>query len=151
MNHHSRIPTQAALVAAAIAHLEIHAVNTDVLVGDTRAPDGAGWQGAPGQSVYIPHVTVYDLDGGTYDGPASAPEEDVESPLQFTCVGATAAQARMVADLVRRAFLTVELEVPDRHVCRVQPTGSGGVLPDTDVEPNVFYTVVRFTITTTPA
>ena len=61
-------------------------------VGDGEKPDGAGWQGTPGQSVFEPYVVVYPIAGGQADGTVSSPDADADSIYQFSCVGATRAR-----------------------------------------------------------
>lgn len=81
-------------------------------------PAGAGWQGTPGGSVFVPYMMV-DLHSGSTTGPAADPVADADIPFDVRCVGATPSQAEQVADVARQVLCTGRnLAVPGRALLR---------------------------------
>ena len=133
------------------------AANSDgIPVGRGSKPDGAGWQGAPRQSVFQGYMVVHPIDGGSSDGPVSDSQADVDWPWQVTCVGATAEQAEEIADVAAVQLMTAtsaDLSIPGRRLAQpIQRSTRGVTMPDRtqgDVE-TLFMATPRFRVCTTP-
>jgi hypothetical protein len=141
-------PSSDSHTAAVLAAL----TDTGVPVGDAQAPTGAGWQGAPGGSQFVPYMVVYPLEGGITRGPVSDPGADIEWPWQVTCVGASRQQAERVCDVAIAALTTVTLTVAGRR--QMQPVNldmRGGVRRDDQITPPLFYATPRFRLWTSPS
>jgi hypothetical protein len=122
------------------------------VVGDGEAPDSAGWQGAQGQSPYIPYVDVHPTPGGLTDGPISDPNTDAWADYQIISVGAVRRQAETVGDAVRAVLAATPPTVAaGRKVAYVRLDMLGGVIRDDSVQPAVFYVSDRYRILTVPA
>lgn len=120
-------------------------------VGDGEKPATGGWQGAPAASVFVPYVVVHPMPGGTADGTMSAPNTDVAADYQFTCVGATRAQAEEIADDVRAVLLPAALTMAGtRAVIHRRLDFLGGAIRDDTVQPAVWFVPDRYRIFTTP-
>lgn len=120
------------------------------LVGDAVVPDGAGWQGTPGQSNYVGYALFSDISGGMWDGSMADPEEDPTAVYQANCTGATPGQARNIADDVRQSVRSLlHTTVDGRRVDSVRfDFASENMMRDDDVQPSVFFCPVRFRVTT---
>jgi hypothetical protein len=120
-------------------------------VGDGEAPDSAGWQGAQGNSPYIPYVDVHPTPGGLTDGPLSDPNTDAWADYQIISVGAVRRQAEAVGDAVRAVMLAGPITVGNgRSVAYVRLDMLGGVIRDDSVLPSVYYVSDRYRILTVP-
>lgn len=120
-----------------------------LLVGDGEVPDGAGWQGAPGQSSFVPYGKAYRISGSE-TGPISEPHDDLSLWVQLQWVGASASQARQVSDDGAEALLDGSLTLSGRGVLwvhRERETASH----DDDPQPSLWYVPDRYLIATTPA
>jgi len=134
------------LTAAILAALG----DVDLAVGAGTQPAGTGWDGATGLASFAPYAVVHHLQGET-DGPLNAPDDDADSTYQVTGVGATDEQAAWVGDLVRRTLTTPGvLDLDERAVSLVRVADVVGPTRDDDVEPVLWFTADRFTVTTTP-
>lgn len=120
------------------------------LVGDGVVPDGAGWQGAEGQSTYVGYALFADISGGRWDGSMAEAEQDPTAVYQTNCTSASPNRARDIADEVRAAVRAMHrTTVGGRFVDAVRfDFASENVLRDDDAATSVFYVPVRFRITT---
>lgn len=118
--------------------------------GDGEAPEDAGWQGAPANSDFVGYVVVYELSGGTADGPIGTPDADAETLYQLTSVGRDRRQCKLVADQARNVLMSAQMSITDRTVMRVSIDMLGGTIRDDDVQPSVMYSPDRYRILTTP-
>lgn len=124
--------------------------DADLVVGDGVAPDDGGWQGAPGQSAFVPFAVVHAVAGGSTDGPLGEPDEFGESLIHVTGVGSTREQAEWVADVARSALITPgAVAQAGRSVSIVRVDSLGGCRRDDDPEPPEWLTGDRFRIFTT--
>lgn len=118
-------------------------------------PDGAGWQGAPGASVFVPYMVVDPQPGGVTSGPASDPAADASIPFDIRCIGATATQAEQVADVARQLLCgSKRLQVPGRTlVVPVNPDMLSPARADQSMGDGqtLFISSPRFRIRTTPS
>lgn len=131
-------------VVAAIAAIPM-------LVGRAAMPDGAGWQGTPGQSDFQRYAVVYPFPG-TPDGNAAEPLEYLDYQAQISLFGVTETQAERAADDVRAALIGRRLDVEGRSTYRVQtPPGGKPVTPDNSVFPPEFMAVVEIVFRSQPA
>lgn len=118
-------------------------------VGDGVAPDGA----AP------PYTVLYDIPGGSIDGTMGDPDADAIWAYQVTSIGATADQARWMADKNTVALSggteldPVVLAVTGRRVKRNERVGGpGGIRRDDDLgKPILFSHVAIWHVHTTPS
>jgi|GEM_PF-2148234 len=124
-----------------------------LLVGDGRVPEGAGWQGSPGQSTYVGYVLLADISGGQWRGTIGDRFADLTAVHQGQCVGATAGHARAVTDTARAALAGMRNTVTDgRKVDSVRfDFGTENTLRDDDVQPPVWYCPLRVRLLWTPA
>lgn len=140
-------------VAAARPHtdaVEEWLTTGDLLVGRGKKPDGAGWQGEPGDSEYKPYVVLFPSPGGT-DGDLGDPHEYLDYTVQATCVAATQEGAEAVADAVKILLVGVRLTVPGRSLYPFQVTLDSPASRDDQLAPPVHYAVVRLTCRSGPA
>lgn len=131
------------LVAAFVAQ----AATSGVPVTDGEAPGGESryavvWAGA-GTRRRVGDVNL---------GSLGVPFRDVEVTGQVTCVGTTAEQARMVADLITAAVLGVTLTVTG-WVCQpvVLDSDPPPLRRDDDVSPPLFMLPLLFEFRANPA
>lgn len=120
--------------------------------GDAEAPTGAGWQGGPpGVSDFFGYGIVYALDV-SLDGPIDeSSNDDGDFYVQVTAVGATRAQAELVADIAKGRLLSKAITIAGRAVNTVHLTdNAGGTRRDDTVQPGLFIATPRFRINTTP-
>lgn len=129
---------------AVIAALEA----AGLLVGDGEKPDGGGWQGTPGQSVFKGYVVVYRIRGGSRSGNLDDPHEDAEFIFQVTCVGSSPTLAESLAD--EAETLLKGVTVAGRSIYP-SPDMNPGTERDDDVQPPLFYCTPRYRLKTTPA
>lgn len=121
-----------------------------ILVGDAVAPDGRGWQGTPLQSDFVPYVVVYEVTGGTLDGPIGLPNDDAAVIYQLTSVGHDRQQCAWMADKARLTMLASPFILDTRQVMYVDVDMLGGTIRDDDAKPPVFFSPDRFRVWTTP-
>lgn len=128
------INPHALAILTALAPLE--SLSPPTKVGDGIAPkSGDG-------SVVAPCAVLHMRPGGEMFSSLGCTDTDATIPFQVTCVGKTAAQARIVADQVAAALDGASLTVTGREVFRVRrPRGVVGGNPerDDDVNPPLFY------------
>lgn len=121
--------------------------------GDGRKPDGAGWAGAAGGSVFAPYVVLHPL-ATLRQGPDASIKDRNTDPVfrfQITAVGCDRLQAESAADLAAQALLTVPLEITGRAQVLLIHETSLGVAPDESVNPPVYTAVDRYRLdTSTP-
>jgi hypothetical protein len=119
-------------------------------VGDALKPASAGWQGAPGESEFVPYMIVWALPG-QFNGTIGDPQDDAELSYQVTCVGETREQAEWVADKAIDALVGQTITVTGRSVMQYIELGDTGTTRrDDDVKPSVFIATPRFDVYTTP-
>lgn len=117
-------------------------------------PVNGGWQseGAPTPTTpFAGYAVVWPGTLTESDGPVSAPGADAMQEFQVTSVGASAEQADNIRDRSRLALLTAALVVTGRAVGVVELVDATNVTRDFDVTPNLFYSIDRFAVMTSPA
>lgn len=133
---------------------EYLAEQTGLPVGEGVAPTDGGWQGAPGQSVFLAYLVVHSIPGGTLDGPIGDPHADSDLVWQIDSVGATQLAAEEGGDLARAALLVQglpSLSIAGRAVRWVsEDIPGGGARQDPD-QPSIFRQFSRYRIATTPS
>lgn len=135
------------LTAAITAVLEA----TTLPVGEGVKPEGAGWQGTPGDSQFVTYVVVHPSPGGVFEGSLDEPYDDGQPDYVITAYAATQHGCQVAADLVYEALVTSEYAVTGRSVQLASPDVEGGVVRDDDVQPPVFYSPTRWRFYTTAA
>lgn len=120
-----------------------------LLVGRGKRPDGAGWQGEPGDTEFRPYVVLFPSPGST-DGNLCDPHEYLDYRVQATCVAASQEGAEAVADTVKE-LIGVRLTVTGRSLYPVQPDGDRPATRDDQVAPPVHYAVVLLSCRSGPA
>lgn len=114
----------------------LEAREVPIQVGDGVAPRSATG------SVVAPCAVLHFRPGGETFSSVGCTDTDATIPFQITCVGATAAQARIVNDAVADLLEGATLTVAGREVFRVRrPRGVIGGAPERDdeVTPPLFY------------
>lgn len=133
-------------ILTALAPLE--SLAQPIRVGDGVAPlstDG---------KIVAPCAVLHLRPGGVMFDSVGCMATDGVLPFQITCVGLTAAQARIVADKVAGYLEGANLTVSGRAVYRVRRrTGPVGGAPerDDDVDPPLFYVPVQYQLLTASA
>lgn len=118
-----------------------HLAAAGVLVGRGKAPDSAGWQGAPGQSAFARYAIVWRIGASDLAAPYLDGSYDEARPLfHVRTVGGTAAEADVTLHEVTTALLGQTIAVAGRRLWRVIYDTSITTTRDTDVEPPVYYT-----------
>jgi hypothetical protein len=136
----------AAAILTAMGSLE--ALDQPIQVGDGVAP-----QSTDGR-VVAPCAVLHMRPGGEMFSSMGCADTDATLPFQVTCVGKTAAQARIVADKVAEALDGATLTVSGREIFRVRrPRGPIGGAPerDDDVTPPLFYIPAYYSLMTAAA
>lgn len=87
-----------------LAAVEATLATTGIPVARGDKPAGAGWQGVPGTSSFVPYMVLDAIPGGVTSGSAGDPQADVSVPFDVRCIGASATQAEKVADRARRVL-----------------------------------------------
>lgn len=123
-----------------------------LVVGDGEPPAVAyGWQGAPGQSVFIGYVIVYPLDR-SFDGPLGCPDDHGDLGWQVTCVGASRQQCEALVRDVDAALIGQSLTVTGRSVPRTRADeGAGAVRRDDDGPVPLFIATPHYRAVSYPA
>ena len=148
-----------ATAAPARAHTDGLAAHLDaagVLVGRGRVPADGGWQGEPGASDFAGYAVLYPGAGQTQVedlGALGDPHRDLLYTCQVTCVGATQAQAELIADLVKTAVVGVAIPVAGRvtHPAFLVPGFEVPAQRDDQVSPPEHYQVLQIRFRTVPA
>lgn len=144
------VPLRAPQTEALISYL--HAV-TQILIGYGEAPEGVGWQGAPGVSEFQGYGVVHPIPGGDLDGDLARPSSDGDLIWQVNAINATQAAADTVADRFAAALLgplPAGLHVAGRGVMWVRAdVPHGAARRDTD-QPSLWWSHGRYRIGTTP-
>lgn len=118
-------------------------------------PTGAGWQGVPGASSFVPYAIVDPIPGGVTSGPAGDPQGDASVPFDVRCVGASATQAQQVADrvMIRLCSSIRALDIPGRRMSKpINIEMAGTARPDMSMgdDQTLFISAPRFRMSTTP-
>lgn len=133
---------------------EYLATATGRLVGDGKAPDGGGWQGAPGASQFVTYYVVHSIPGGSLDGPLGDPHADSTLVWQVDAVAATQYGAEITLDNARAALLVQGLPplvIADRLVRGIrEDIPAGGAREDPD-QPSIWRLWSMYRIATTPS
>lgn len=145
------VPARAPHTAGLVTWLQ---AQTGKQVGRGEQPAGTGWQGAPGQSEFVPYYVLHPIPGGQLDGPMGDPHADSELIWQVNSQAATQAQAETMADAARAALLSSAAHdgvvVDGRAVTAVTseiPAGAARQDPD---QPATWWSFEQFRLTTTP-
>lgn len=127
----------AAAILDALAPLE--GLSQPIGVGDGVAP-------LSGDGVLAPCAVLHLRPGGQWFDSVGAYATDGIMPFQITCVGITAAQARIVADKVATYLEGADLDVDSRAVYRVRRRSgpSGTAERDDTLTPPLFYLTVQY-------
>lgn len=120
-----------------------------LLVGRGGEPSGAGWQGEPGASTFVPYVVLYPTPG-TPEGDLADPNEYLDYRCQATCVAATQEGAEVVADAVK-TLVGQRLAVAGRFAYPVTLTLDRPATRDDTVTPPLHYAIVELAFRTGPA
>jgi hypothetical protein len=121
---------------------------TGLPTGDARKPDGAGWQGAAGQSPFSTYLVLYPIEAQRL-GPDASLGQRTDAPVygyQVTAVGNDRRSAETGADIAARALLAgppLELAGSTRAVQLVHTAGLG-VTVDESQNPPLFVAVDRY-------
>lgn len=140
------VPVRSPLTDAILDHMDEHCL---VPTGDARIPVGAGWQGGPGVSEFVPYLVLWPRNGGLFDGSLGDPKHDADFVYQLTAVGRTRADCEEAADLGRIALCEIRLDEPT-FLC-VDIDIPGGATTDQSVNPTVFISVEVYRISFTGA
>lgn len=141
------------VVAAARPHTDAVVAcleDAGLLVGRGEKPLGAGWQGSPGASVFVPYVVLWPSPGDTA-GDLCDPHEYLDYMVQATCIGSTQEGAEAVADAVKIALVGVRLMVPNRSLYPFQITLDRPVTRDDTVAPTLHFAVLQLACRSGPA
>jgi hypothetical protein len=142
--HKSRDLTDAIVDALELAGL--------VVGRGIKPATGAGWQGDPGASTFIPYVVVHPSPGGVYDGSLETPFDDAQPDYVVSAIAATQTACQVTADAAFAVLLTAPSFVMDGRVVQLaEPDVDGGVVRDDDVQPPVYYSPTRWRFYTTSA
>lgn len=127
--------------------------DTELLVGDGKKPDGGGWQGAAGQSAFVPYLVLHPFPGGNLDGTLGDPWADADFLWQLNAHGANRAQCEQTQDRARTSLLTgpySQIVIAGRSIkwirCEI-PAGAARQDPD---QPAVWWSFEQYRIGTTP-
>lgn len=126
---------------------------TSLPVGDGKAPAGAGWQGAPGQSSFVAYLVVHSTPGGALAGSLGRPSTEAQWLWQIDSVGATQHATEKALDRVRDHLLAVplpDLAIPGRKVTYVDEEISSGSAREDPDQPATFRSFAQYRIWTTP-
>lgn len=141
--------THALAILTALEPLE--SLSQPILVGDGVAPLA---DPDDDNTVLAPCAVLHLRPGGEMFGSLGCDDKDATLPFQITCVGRTAAQARIVADKVAEYLDGATLTVSGRTIYRVRrPRGPLGGAPerDDDVTPPLFYVPAYYSLMTCAA
>ena len=115
-------------------------------VGDAVAPKSANGQ------IVAPCAVLYLLPGGALTGSLGCIDTDGWMRFQVTCVGTTAAQARIVEDVVTAGLCSDEPDVTDRWIASIRKVGPSSLTErDDELVPPLFYVTPTFRMLTLAA
>ncbi|MGH3375985.1 MAG: hypothetical protein ACRDP6_14700 [Actinoallomurus sp.] len=120
-----------------------------LLVGRGEEPAGAGWQGEPGASDFVPYAVLYPTPG-VPDGDLADPNEYIDYSCQATCVAASQEGAEAVADIVK-TLVGTRPTVVGRQSYPVYLILDRPASRDDSVAPVVHYAIVQLRFRTGPA
>ena len=120
-------------------------------VGDGKKPDGGGWQGVEGQSVFTPYVVVEPVAGGVTDGSLDDPDEDASPIYLLWAWGRDREQCQWAQAAARTAIKTTPLAIAGRSVIRVRIDTLGGARRIDTIQPPLWQSDERYRIDTTPS
>jgi hypothetical protein len=120
-----------------------------ILVGRGKKPDGAGWQGEPGESEFRSYGVLYP-GAGTTDGDLCDPHEYLDYSCQITTVGATQDGAEAVMDMAK-TLVGRRLDVDGRSAWPAYIDSDRPATRDDTVSPPVHYAVAVFRFRSGPA
>ncbi len=123
----------------------------NVLAGDGIRPAGGGFPKEDPTQVFAPYCVVSAGIVSQVDGPVADPFADTINEYQVTSVGATAAQARWMADLARTALVGQPLAVSGRSVNLFAPVSSQPTTRDDSTTPPLWFQADIYSITSSPA
>lgn len=118
-------------------------------VGRGVEPPGAGWQGEPGDSDFVPYAVLYPTPGMP-DGDLADPNEYIDYSCQATCVAATQEGAEAVADIVK-TLVGQRLTVVGRQSYPVYLILDRPAYRDDTTRPVVHLAIVQLRFRTGPA
>lgn len=145
----STLPARAPQTDALVTYLS--PLVAPALIGRGEKPPGAGWQGAPGQSVFVGYVVLHSIPGGQIDGTLGQPNRDGDLVEQASCHGATQQQAEQLGDVVQAALLGVPaLAIAGRAIRWVAPDVPPGAARQDPDQPSIWTSIGRYRIGTTP-
>lgn len=131
---------------AVVARLEA----AGLLVGRGKQPDGSGWQGEEGTSVFRPYVVLFPFTG-TPDGNEAESLEYLDYKLQASVIAATQDGAESAADIVKTTLVGQRLDVPGRASYRGQLLVDRPAARDDVLTPPLHYVVLQIGFRTQPA
>lgn len=123
-------------------------------VGRGQAPEGAGWQGEPGRSSFVPYAVLWPSPGATPDADArclNEPHLSLVYACQLTIVGATQPQAEYAADTAKQALVGQRVPVAGRSTHPATLTLDRAAERDDAVAPSLHYAVTQVSIISDPA
>lgn len=146
---HSRSDTTAALLGLLEA--------TDLVVGDGKRPEDAGWQGTPGGSTFVGYVVLRSIPGGFTRaegrGTITSPDSDAVTFYELLSVGATRAQSEHISDIATRTLVGQRPTVPGRAIQSIAVEEYGDTDRDDTLqpgEPSEFLTSDVLRVSSTP-
>jgi hypothetical protein len=125
--------------------------SSGLLVGDGRRPAGSGWQGAPGQSVFVPWLVLQSLNHNRQGPDASIADRSTQPVLRYqvTAVGEDREAAETASDIAAKRLLNrVPLDIEGWRTVLLVHELSMPAEPDEAVNPPVFYVVDRYRLDT---
>lgn len=125
-----------------------------LLVGDGEKPDGAGWAGAPDQSVFVAYVVVHPILGGVSQG-SMDDDNDHQLVYQLSCYGRNREAAEVLSSrvhpLVKDGKATITAALTSDVVHHIDDDVLGGARRIDEVDTPFWVAVPRYRIFTTPA
>lgn len=116
-----------------------------------ETPTGAGWQGAPGTSRFVPWVRVQLVPGGLFDGTLAEPQQDASLVYELDGVGPSREAAERTLDRARTAVFD-GVTVDGRTVVSIRlQSNLGTVAEDVGGQPRLWAARERHRIDTDPA
>lgn len=135
----------AELTTGIVAALEAEGL----IVGDGEEPDGVGWQGPPGQSVFKAYCVVHSLLGGVSQGSLDD-DNDHQIPYQVSCYGRNRLAAETVASHVHTIIKASRPPLTGHVVKHVDDDVLGGARRIDEVETPFWQAVPRYRFFTSP-
>lgn len=140
-------------VAAATLHTDAVAARltaAELLVGRGGKPEGGGWQGEPGRSLFVPYAVLFPASGTT-GGDLCDPHEYLDYTCQVTVVAATQRDAETVMDRVRIALVGQRPAVTGRSAWPVYVLTDRPATRDDTTAPPLHFAVAVFGFRSGPA